>query len=57
MAKNDKRVVFDWSPTETVIHYNFPPGTTEEQKRAWCMALAEMVLAVKPRDEGDRDAS
>lgn len=47
--KNDKHVAFDWSPNETVIHYNFPPDATEDQKRQWCMGLAEMILAAKPQ--------
>lgn len=49
MAKDDKQITFKWSPTETVIYYNFPAGTTDEQKRQWCMALAEMILAAKPQ--------
>lgn len=49
MAKNDKLIAFRWSLTETMIHYNFPAGTTDEQKRQWCMAVAEMILAVKPQ--------
>jgi hypothetical protein len=45
-----KNIGFRISPTETVIHYNFPQGMTDEQKSQWCNALAEMILATKPSE-------